>query len=114
MDKPEMITDSPPCKHMADQVLPCPFCAHTAPRIFQSGGYWKVKCAGCGIAISGFPQKAIALEMWNRRPEPMKISGFSIGDYGFTPGPLHILNSLKDIELSVGDEIQISINGKVA
>lgn len=54
---------------MLEQALPCPFCGQPNPRVYQSGGYWKVKCVdGCSLSISGYVKKASALEAWNRRP----------------------------------------------
>ncbi len=50
--------------------LPCPFCGKVNPRIFQSGGYWKIKCEGCKAALVGFILRADAILTWNRRPEP--------------------------------------------
>lgn len=50
-------------------LLPCPFCENETPRIFQSGGYWKIKCDACQVALVGFVLRADAITRWNRRPE---------------------------------------------
>lgn len=55
---------------MPEQMLPCPFCGQPNPSVYQSGGYWKVKCVdGCSIAISGYIKKESAIGAWNRRPD---------------------------------------------
>ncbi len=49
---------------------PCPFCGQELPKLWQSGGYWKVKCVdGCSIAISGYLNKEGAINAWNKRPQ---------------------------------------------
>jgi len=52
-------------------LLPCPFCGQEKPSLWQSGGYWKIKCVdGCSISISGYFEKSGAIKAWNRRPTP--------------------------------------------
>lgn len=50
-------------------LLPCPFCGQPDPRLYQSGGYWKIKCVdGCSITINGSSNRASVVDVWNRRP----------------------------------------------
>lgn len=54
---------------MSEELKPCPFCGDKKPVIYQSGGYWKIKCVnGCSLAISGYNSKQGASDAWNRRP----------------------------------------------
>jgi hypothetical protein len=54
---------------MNEELKPCPFCGREKPSIYQSGGYWKVKCIdGCSLSISGYDKKLGAVMAWNRRP----------------------------------------------
>lgn len=53
---------------MSEELKACPFCGKEKPRLWQSGGYWKIKCVdGCSISIIGYWKKEGAIAAWNRR-----------------------------------------------
>ena len=50
------------------ELMPCPFCGHKKPTFYVTGGFWKVRCYNCDVAIVGTWTKERALEVWNARP----------------------------------------------
>lgn len=65
---------------MKEELKPCPFCGKANPSLWQSGGYWKIKCVnGCTISISGYYNKEGAIQAWNNRPaEETTVNGARI------------------------------------